>query len=744
MTYLKFADRLVCLLLLAVASTAAHAQTREWTGTTGSWFDTANWSGMVLPTAADSVDISNGGTATVDAGGAVANTLLLANSSNSSGFINVSGVNADLVVTDSATIGRFGAATVNLDGGASMSVGGSTIIGDRVGFTGRLTASGSSSSLSLDSVSIGQSGPGEMGLSDGIQASTSSVVIAASDAGLLHLRGAGTTLQLDRLALKGNATTGANDPGVLIEQGAVLDLNDPDSGSARIERGIMQVTGAGSEFTTTDTVIFVGVSGNGRLQIDAAAQVTGIKTFTLGIFPDDMGVLGIGSGGAPGTLAVAEVRSSDGSGMVNFNHNAALYHFSADGTANSAAVRIGEQFGGGRNISVNHTGPGMTVLRDTHFYTGATTIDAGELRVDGTLASAITVNAPGTLSGTGATSAAVGVANGATVAPGNSIGTFTSGALTLNDDSQLNFEFGAPGNADRIQVNGDLTLDGVLNMTTLAGFASGSYRLFDYTGTLTDNTLTVTGVPADVQASVDTSTPGQVNLDVITPEPAISITPANLDFADIVIDTTSETMSVTIASSGTGTLEISAIASAAPPFMRNGGDCPAGAFMLPVGNNCTITYQFAPTAVGPFMQTIAIDSDALSGPDSFDLQGEGVAPALTVMPALLDFGDLAIGAAAAMQSLTLENTGSGELLISTLAINGIDADDFSLGTDTCGNPLAFGQSCMLEISFDPAAPGVKQAVLQIDSNAPASPTEVVLTGSRDVRFADGFEAAIQP
>ena len=40
-------------------------------------------------------------------------------------------------------------------------------------------------------------------------------------------------------------------------------------------------------------------------------------------------------------------------------------------------------------------------------------------------------------------------------------------------------------------VNGNLTLDGTLNITAFPGFGVGTYQIIDYTGTLTDNTLTV-------------------------------------------------------------------------------------------------------------------------------------------------------------------------------------------------------------------------------------------------------------
>jgi fibronectin-binding autotransporter adhesin len=74
---------------------------------------------------------------------------------------------------------------------------------------------------------------------------------------------------------------------------------------------------------------------------------------------------------------------------------------------------------------------------------------------------------------------------------------------------------------DLTKVNGDLLLDGTLNVTPLAGFGVGVYRLFDYTGTLIDNGLDVGSLPAGLAGFIDLSTPNQVNLDVVAvPEPS--------------------------------------------------------------------------------------------------------------------------------------------------------------------------------------------------------------------------------
>ena len=97
------------------------------------------------------------------------------------------------------------------------------------------------------------------------------------------------------------------------------------------------------------------------------------------------------------------------------------------------------------------------------------------------------------------------------------------GSLSLGNASLLNYDLGTPGVIgsganDLTIVKGNLTLDGILNTTALAGFGPGAYRLFNYGGALTDNTLNIGTVPAGFSASnftVITGLPNEVDLLVL-------------------------------------------------------------------------------------------------------------------------------------------------------------------------------------------------------------------------------------
>jgi outer membrane autotransporter protein len=167
-------------------------------------------------------------------------------------------------------------------------------------------------------------------------------------------------------------------------------------------------------------------------------------------------------------------------------------------------------------------GSGSLALSGTNSYDGTTSVNAGTLFVNGNQSnskSAVNVASGATLGGSGVIAGPVTIASGAILAPGNSPGTLTMGALTLNTGSILNYEFGQSGTPggplnDLTVVNGDLALAGTLNVTQSGGgnFLPGVYRIFDYTGTLSGS-LALGTAPVPLSGlTVQTSAPNQVNL----------------------------------------------------------------------------------------------------------------------------------------------------------------------------------------------------------------------------------------
>jgi len=99
-------------------------------------------------------------------------------------------------------------------------------------------------------------------------------------------------------------------------------------------------------------------------------------------------------------------------------------------------------------------------------------------------------------------------------------------------------------------------------------------------------------------------------------------------------------------------------------------------------------------------------------------------PAVSLSSRLLTFPSQWVGTTSAAQSLTLTNTGSAPLTISSIAING----DFAQ-TNACGTSVAAGASCTITVIFTPTAAGTRSAMVTITDNATDSPHTVALSGT---------------
>ncbi|WP_293810654.1 autotransporter-associated beta strand repeat-containing protein [uncultured Bosea sp.] len=162
--------------------------------------------------------------------------------------------------------------------------------------------------------------------------------------------------------------------------------------------------------------------------------------------------------------------------------------------------------------SLTKIGTGAFTLAGTNGYTGATTVNAGSLIVNGSIASSsgVTVAAGAALGGTGVVPTTV--LNGGTLSPGNSPGTLTvNGNLTFNPGSIYLAEIQG-ANADRVNVTGTAALAGTLRLAPLggayvfnsaytllsaAGGRTGTFSPVDTTGTFGDGVTTTVSYTAN-------------------------------------------------------------------------------------------------------------------------------------------------------------------------------------------------------------------------------------------------------
>jgi len=120
--------------------------------------------------------------------------------------------------------------------------------------------------------------------------------------------------------------------------------------------------------------------------------------------------------------------------------------------------------------------------------------------------------------------------------------------------------------------------------------------------------------------------------------------------------------------------------------------------------------------------------DALAG------TGGGGAPAVTLSPTSLKWGKIAVGVTGGKKKVTLTNTGTATLDITSIVPSG----DFALATvkatkkvTPCinGGTVAAGASCVIKVTFTPTQTGLRTGDVTFTDNAPNSPQSVALSGT---------------
>ncbi|WP_186291825.1 autotransporter domain-containing protein [Ancylobacter moscoviensis] len=372
------------------------------------------------------------------------------------------------------------------------------------------TASVTSWTISQGTLSI--SSDANLGAASGGLSFSGGVLENSSDfatARAITLQAGGGTLQTDADLTVSGVISGA---GALTKAGSgTLTLTGTNSytGGTTIGAGTLQIGDGGTSgwilgdvvnngvlaFDLSNTLTFASVvSGSGSLQQNGTGTtiLTGANSYTGGT-TIGAGTLQIGDGGTSGSI-VGDV--------VN---NGVLAIDLSDTLTLAGAIS-----GSG---SLQQNGTGTTVLTGASIYTGATSVNAGALVVNGSLgAGAVSVASGATLTGAGSIGGTVTVQNGGTLA-GASGSTLGMGALALNATSNVDVVLGAPSGT-LFDVAGNVTLDGTLDITGGPGLGTGVYHLIEYGGTLTDDGLTITSQPPGFMTSVNTATAQQVNLTV--------------------------------------------------------------------------------------------------------------------------------------------------------------------------------------------------------------------------------------
>ncbi|MGW6781050.1 autotransporter-associated beta strand repeat-containing protein, partial [Brucella pseudogrignonensis] len=360
---------------------------------------------------------------------------------------------------------------------------------------------------------------------------------------LSTLSGSGGTVSVANnktLTLAGEISNLGAAHGALTKTGngtLVLTAQNSYSGGTTIAAGTLQL---GDGTAGHDGLILGDIANNARLVVDnlGHTELDGSISGTGPLINSGAGVLTLKGNNSysgstevfAGTLSVSQdANLGTGTLLINggtlqvtgtdFNQTARSLIWGAGGGGFDIAdanntFAIASPFQGAG--AMQKTGAGTLALSgDSTAYTGAVDVRAGDLRLDGaTLGGSVTVEDQADLGGHGTIAGATTLAPGATLFGQSGQQMHFSNGLTLASGSQTDVTLSGGQSTNALfDVTGDLALNGTLNVDTGSAVGVGVYRIFDYSGALTSNTMTIGTVPGNsADYSLQTAINHQVNL----------------------------------------------------------------------------------------------------------------------------------------------------------------------------------------------------------------------------------------
>ncbi|MBS0626073.1 MAG: autotransporter-associated beta strand repeat-containing protein [Verrucomicrobia bacterium] len=411
------------------------------------------------------------------------------------------GVAAAFSPNSAIILGSASGVTLDLNGFNNsipgLSGGGATSNGVVLG-SGTLTFGGNNASTSfLGSITgtggIIKQGTGTFTLSNSATAYFGATTISA---GTLQAAGTNAFSKNSQVSLPTSTTLDLNG-----FNNEILSLVNGSLGTILLGSGTLTLGSDNTSFT------FPGLlTGTGGLTKSGTGTFTVSNTSNMfsGALTVNAGILTIGASGALPTSSSLSVASGGTFKLNDFTHSTGAISgggFVELGSANlTTNASTSTTFSGviSGTGGVTKTGTGVWTLTGSNSFQGNLIINGGTVSISPTnvnfpsLDSSVVVNSTATLKGNGGIFGTVTVNSGATISPGNSIGTITiGGSLFLDPNSTTLIEISPTANSEILVAN-SAVVDGTLFVTVDTGsYAAGTtytiIRAAGLSGSLTGN-----------------------------------------------------------------------------------------------------------------------------------------------------------------------------------------------------------------------------------------------------------------
>ena len=206
--------------------------------------------------------------------------------------------------------------------------------------------------------------------------------------------------------------------------------------------------------------------------------------------------------------------------------------------------------------------------------------------------------------------------------------------------------------------------------------------------------------------------------------PAMVTSPLSLDCGSARASGGSTTCNINVSNPGEAPLTFSA------SVTSGGGDFSIPAttdVVVAAGGNTNVVVTFDPSATGPRTGEVTITGDGVGNPsDVVALSGTGTESILSPTPSgTLNIGSVSLGENAT-GLVTVDNTGDAALTITSMAITGTHAAQFSFGSQSCT-----GQTCNTDYQIDPGADFELVTIRCTPTQTGVLSATLTLTGDQD-------------
>jgi len=185
-----------------------------------------------------------------------------------------------------------------------------------------------------------------------------------------------------------------------------------------------------------------------------------------------------------------------------------------------------------------------------------------------------------------------------------------------------------------------------------------------------------------------------------------SLSPTSLSFGNQTGGTTSAAQTVTLTNTGSTALTPTSI-SMTGDFAET-DNCVNTA--ISAGASCAIQVTFTPTATGTRTGQLTVNANVTGGQLTAPLSGAGLsAGSVQLSPVTVSFGQVQVNTTSSPLQVTLQNSGSTTVNISSVGVSG----PFAVATNACGSSLAASSACQLTLTFTPTQAGTATGTLNV-------------------------------